>query len=126
MSYSVEIMSGIYMESCEHSKKKSEDDYLTPEQHDDKDRKKDRELRSRWSVFVMVYITIFTIGIFWTVYMYFTLTMNGIIIPPSIINTIIATSFIKVLGLAIVVLKSLYPEIKFFGNNKTYPSNIDY
>ena len=126
MSYSVEIMPGIYMESCKHSKKKSEDYYLTPEQHDDKDRKKDRELRSRWSVFVMVYITIFTIGIFWTVYMYFTLTINGIIIPPSIINTIIATSFIKVLGLAIVVLKSLYPEIKFFGNNKTYPSNIDY
>ena len=105
---------------------KSENEYMSPAEHDDKDRKKDRELRSRWSIFVMVYITIFTIGIFWTVYMYFTLTINGIIIPPSIINTIIATSFIKVLGLAIVVLKSLYPEIKFFGNNKTYPSNIDY
>ncbi len=118
-------MSSMHIQTKSRNEK-SENDYMSPAEHDDKDRKSDRKLRSRWSIFVMCYITIFTIGIFWTVYMYFSLTINGIIIPPSIINTIIATSFIKVLGLAIVVLKSLYPEIKFFGNNKAYPNNIDY
>ena len=118
-------MSIIHRETKSRNEK-SENDYMSPAQHDHHDRKSDRKLRGIWSGFVMLYITIFTIGIFWTVYMYFTLTINGIIIPPSIINTIIATSFIKVLGLAIVVLKSLYPEIKFFGNNKAYPNNIDY
>jgi|GEM_PF-4415814 len=112
--------------STAQTQRKSKEEYLTPAEHDDKDRKSDRKLRGIWSGFVMFYITIFTIGIFWIVCKYFSFTEKGIVIPPSIINTIIATSFIKVLGLAIVVLKSLYPEIKFFGNNKAYPNNIDY